>query len=107
MSSNVSAFISELIRDANQIDRIGAFEKRRMLERAVTTILQFRETIGIPSGTNVRDVVVDMQITAAMIESGRADDERVKAALLKAATVLRTLKIILDARDKTIQGTTH
>ena len=107
MMTNISAFISELIRDANQIDRLGDFEERRMLERAVTTILQIREIIGIPSDPDVRDVVVDMQITAAMIESGRADDERVKAALLKAATVLRTLKIILDARDKAIQGTTQ
>lgn len=107
MGASVSGFISELIRDANQIDRIGDFEKRRMLERAVTTIRDIRETIGIPPSTTVRDVVIDLQTAAALVERKQISDDRVKAAMLEAATVLRTLKIVLDAKDDTIKGTTQ
>ncbi|WP_320203990.1 hypothetical protein [Agrobacterium rosae] len=106
MGTSVSGFISELIRDANQIDRIGDFEKRRMLERAVTTIRDIRETIAIPPSSTVRDVVIDLQTAAALVER-KISDDRVKAAMLEAATVLRTLKIVLDARDDTIKGTTQ
>lgn len=45
-----NSFIAELIRDANRLDHLDDYQKRRMLERAVTTIRDMRETIGIPSG---------------------------------------------------------
>lgn len=95
MTASISAFISELIRDANQIDRLGDFEKRRMLERAVTTIMDMRETVGLRPSSTIRDPVIDMQITAELISRGHADDGTVKRAMLEAAEMLRTLKIVL------------
>lgn len=95
------------MRDANQIDKLGAFEKRRMLERAVTIIREMRETIAIAPSPTERDVMIDLQTAAALVERKKISDDRVKAAMLEAATVLRTLKIVLDTRDDTIKGTTR
>ncbi|WP_425960302.1 hypothetical protein [Rhizobium nepotum] len=39
-----------LVRDANRLDHLDDYQKRRMLERAVTTIRDMRQAIGIPSG---------------------------------------------------------
>ena len=74
MSASVSAFIAELIKDANQIEKLGDFEKRRMLERAVTTIKDMWEDIGVPPTKTVRDAVIDIQKTAALIERGHVSN---------------------------------
>lgn len=97
MSNSLSAFISELIRDANQIDLLGDFEKRRMLERAIITIRDAREVIGLQPSSVVRDPITDLQITSDLISRGFADDSKVRRAMLEAADVLRTLKIALEA----------
>jgi hypothetical protein len=103
MASSVSLFITELIRDANQIHKLNDFEKRRMLERAVTTIRDMRETIGLVPSTTVRDAVIDIQTTAALIERGHTKDEHVKKAMLEAAGMLRTLKILLERPGEMIK----
>lgn len=103
MTSSIPSFIAELIRDANQIDKLGEFEKQRMLERAVTTIRDMRDEVGVPPSTTVRDAVIDIQTTAALIERGHVSNEHVKKAMLDAAGMLRTLKIILKAKDKVMR----
>lgn len=45
--SLVHGFISELIRSANETGRLQAAEKKRLLERAVHTIRDMREQIGV------------------------------------------------------------
>ncbi|CCF21869.1 conserved protein of unknown function [Pseudorhizobium banfieldiae] len=47
--SAVTEFVVELVRAANEVEKLGSFERRRLFERAVTTIRDMRETIGIPS----------------------------------------------------------
>ncbi|HEV7437273.1 MAG TPA: hypothetical protein VGO22_20770 [Pseudorhizobium sp.] len=47
--SSTTDFISELVRAANEAEKLQAYETRRLLERAVATIRAMRETIGIPS----------------------------------------------------------
>lgn len=75
-----TGFISELVRAANQVDHLTAIEKRRLLERAVVTILEMRDEVGIPPSRAARDAVIDLQTTAAEME--RRTDEHVRAALL-------------------------
>jgi len=100
VSASVPSFIAELIKDANQIDKLGDFEKRRMLERTVTTIRDMREQIGVVPSKTVRDALIDIQTTAALIERGRVSNEHVKKTMLEAAEMLRTLKIVLEAKDE-------
>ncbi len=92
--SLTAAFVSELVRAANQVKRLTAHEKRRLLERAVVTIREMRDQAGIPSSDTEADAVIDLQTTAAGIE--RRTDEQIKAALLDAADMIRTLHILLD-----------
>ncbi|MGV2132589.1 hypothetical protein ACQZ4O_05135 [Agrobacterium vitis] len=90
-------FIAELIRGANQLDHIDAFQKRRLLERAVITIREMREAIGMTSGPG-RDVALDIHTTALSIEKGWRPDDQVRDALLTAAAMIRDLHIILDSK---------
>ncbi|CUX32762.1 hypothetical protein D3C87_903820 [compost metagenome] len=94
-----NSFIAELIRDANRLDRLDSWQKRRMLERAVTTIRDMRETIGIPSGPG-RDSLLDIHTVALSIERGWRSDEEIRNALLQAAAMIRDLHIVLDSKTE-------
>ncbi|WP_246705288.1 hypothetical protein [Rhizobium sp. RM] len=95
LMSSMSQFIKELVRDANEMDRLGLFEKRRMLERAINIIRDFREQIGASQSTFKRDVVKDLQTIAASIED--QSDRDVSRAFLEAAGAIRALKILMDS----------
>lgn len=92
--SLTTAFISELVWSANQVEHLTAFEKRRLLERAVVTIREMREQVGIAASKTEPDPVIDLQTTAAGIERHTGDN--VRSALLDAANMIRTLRIMLD-----------
>ncbi len=94
--SSINDFIAELIRAANQIEKLSAQEKNRLLERAATVIPELREQIGIPTTRTAGDAVVEIQVVAAAVPSGRRTDEQVKAVLLNAAAMIRDLHIVLD-----------
>lgn len=79
--SQMSDFIAALVRGANQLDRLDAYQKRRLLERAVTTIREMRAAIGMPNGLG-RDTVLDLHTTALSIEHGWQTDDQVRNGLL-------------------------
>ncbi|MCF1448549.1 hypothetical protein FS815_17155 [Agrobacterium vitis] len=95
--SMTTDFIAELIRGANQLDHLDAFQKRRLLERAVITIREISEAIGMTSGPG-RDVALDIHTTALSIEKGWRTDDQVRDALLTAAAMIRDLHIIFDSK---------
>lgn len=95
--SLTAAFISELVRAANQVEHLTAHEKRRLLERAVVTIREMRDQVGIQQSRTEVDPVIDLQTMAAGIE--QRSGEQVKAALLDAADMIRILRIILDGKE--------
>jgi flagellin-specific chaperone FliS len=92
-------FIAELVREANQLDRQDAYQKRRMLERAVTIIRDLRKTIGIPCGPG-RDALLDIHTTALAIEPGWRSDNDVRRTFLEAASMIRDLRIVLDSETE-------
>ncbi|QXC48890.1 hypothetical protein KHC17_01975 [Agrobacterium salinitolerans] len=92
-----NSFIAELVRDANRLDHLDEYQKRRMLERAVTTIRDMRETIGIPPGPG-RDRLLEIQTVALSIELGWRSEEEIRNALLLAAGMIRDLHIVLDSK---------
>lgn len=92
--SGEAEFVAELFRAANELEKLTEFEKRRLLERAVASIRDMRDQTGIAGRSLYADPVTDFQTIAASID--RRSDETVKAALLDAAGIIRTLKIILD-----------
>ncbi|MCZ4433257.1 hypothetical protein O3S81_26560 [Agrobacterium sp. SOY23] len=94
-----NSFIAELVRDANRLDHLDDYQKRRILERAVTTIRDMRETIGIPSGPG-RDSLLDIHTVALSIERGWRSNEEIRNALLQAAGMIRDLHIVLDSKTE-------
>ncbi|MDP9564331.1 hypothetical protein ACQZ6V_27360 [Agrobacterium sp. 22-3674b3] len=92
-----NSFIAELVRDANRLDHLDDYQKRRVLERAVTTIRDMRETIGIPPGPG-RDRLLEIQTVTLSIELGWRSDEEIRNALLLAAGMIRDLHIVLDSK---------
>ncbi|WP_267550474.1 hypothetical protein [Rhizobium rhizogenes] len=93
-------FITELVRAANEIDRITDFEEQRLLDRAVTTIRDMREAIGIPLSGMGTDAAVDLQTVSALVKAGIAQEDTVRAALLDAAGMIRDLHIVLDTKTE-------
>ena len=100
--SSTTDFIAELIRAANEVRRLDNYQRRRLLGRAVATIREGREQVDIPASKTAADAVIDLVTMTGSI-SRRSDDE-VKAALLNAASMIRTLKIVLDAKDEVLRG---
>ncbi len=92
-------FIAELVFDANRLGLLDTYQKRRMLERAVATIRDLRETIGMPSGPG-RDRVLDIHTLALSIENGWHSEEEVRDAFLRAAGMIRDLHIILSSKTE-------
>ncbi len=100
--SSTTDFIAELVRAANDLEKLVMIEKARLLDRSVATIRQLRETIGIPASYAAADAVLDLQETQLMLISGEATPEQVKASLLEAADMIHTLHIVLDTRTRSI-----
>jgi hypothetical protein len=95
--SLTTQFIAELIRAANEADRLTPFEVKRLLNRSVATIRDMREQTGIPGSNRAKDVVIDLQTASARAGSLSADE--VRDNLLDAAEIIRVLKIVLDGKE--------
>ncbi|MBY5611512.1 hypothetical protein [Rhizobium leguminosarum] len=91
-------FVTELYRAANEVGKLTAFEKRRLIERAVTTVKQMRVQIAFssPPRRDGQDILVDIATVGGEIVS--APNQIVSHALLEAADLIRTLKIVLDGK---------
>lgn len=94
--SAVTEFVVELVRAANEVEKLGNFERQRLFERAVTTIRDMRETIGIPSLQADADKIVDLQVMVAARGVQATSLQEGREALLTAAGMIRDLHIILD-----------
>lgn len=94
--NTTSNFIAEIVRAANEVDRLGETEKRRLIDRAVVTIRDMRQTIGIEGQRVAKDSLIGLQIVSAAVSAGQAHDDKVKAELLEAAGMIRDLHIVLD-----------
>jgi hypothetical protein len=98
--STTTDFIFELFRAANEVGRLDNFQRRRLLDRAVSTIREGRDEVGIPPSNAALDAVIDLQTMAASID--RRSDDDVRAALLDAADMIRDLKILKDSKVELI-----
>jgi hypothetical protein len=93
--SSVPSFVSELVRAANEVDRLNAHESEHLLLRAVTTIRDLREIIGIPVYGTELDAVI--QLNALAFVTGQATIQEIRDGLLEAADMVRTLWIVADS----------
>ena len=92
--SSIPAFISELIRAANEIEKLTPHEMSRLLDRSVDTIRDMREQAGRVGSRRARDVLIDLQVASSRARDLSPEDAR--DTLLDAADLIRALRIMQD-----------
>jgi hypothetical protein len=98
--SSITDFIAELIRAANEVGRLTPAERTKLMVRGARTIREMRLRSGIRSGGG-RDALNDLEIAALKSEKGSYDDAQ--KVLLEMADMIRTLKIVLDAKAEVLR----
>jgi len=93
--SGVPSFVSELVRSANETDRLTPPEAAGLLRRSITVIRDLRETVGIPAEGTEHDAVIRLNRLATGVDAASPED--VRAGLLEAADMVRTLWIVVDS----------
>lgn len=93
--ASITSFVSELVRAANEVERLNAFTISRLLERAIVTVQDLRETAGIPSEGTEHDALNDLRHVANT--ASELDPSGQASALLNAADMIRTLYIVLES----------
>ncbi|KAA0689407.1 hypothetical protein DTW90_31350 [Neorhizobium sp. P12A] len=93
--SPITDFVSELVRAANETDKLTTTETRRLLQRAVITVRGLRNAVGIPSSNTQHDALFQLEAVETTVEHQPANE--ISAALLDAADLIRTLRIVADS----------
>ncbi|MBY5786706.1 hypothetical protein HFN62_23640 [Rhizobium leguminosarum] len=93
--SSIPSFVAELVRAANETERVRPSQVRKLLFRAIMTVSDLREQVGIPGSGIGHDAIVGLNAVANDTE--RQSSERMSAALLEAADLVRTLWVVLDS----------
>lgn len=93
-----TAFIVELVRAANEVDRLTENETSRLLQRAAATIRDYREIIDDPAAANGfdNDIVFELNSMASAIDL--FPKETISAMILEAAEIMKSYKALLAAR---------
>jgi len=100
--THTTDFIAELLRAANEVGKLTAFEKSRLLARSVQTIYELRGQVNLTGREAGNDVATEIDLVAKQIQT--MPDKVVVVALLEAAEVIRALKIVLDAKEEVLRG---
>ncbi|MGG7539828.1 hypothetical protein [Rhizobium sp. Nf11,1] len=87
-------FIAELIRAANGVEKLTHYEVSRLLDRSIDTIRDMRRQTSVAGIHSARDVLIDLRLCSERVRD--LPPEQVRDALIDAADVLRSLKIVLD-----------
>ncbi|HEV7434647.1 MAG TPA: hypothetical protein VGO22_07235 [Pseudorhizobium sp.] len=81
--SSTTQFIAELVRAANEVERLTDLEHARLLVRSVAAIRDMRVKAGIPSARTHTDKIADLQGLIAQIGIAADTSQEVRAALLR------------------------
>lgn len=93
---SIPAFISELIRAANEVEKLTPNEMSRLLDRSVDTIRDMREQTGRFGSRRARDVLIDLQLASSRARDLSPEDAR--DTLPDAADIIRALRIMKDGQ---------
>ncbi|MBD9447307.1 hypothetical protein [Rhizobium sp. RHZ01] len=96
--SNVSELIAELLRAANEIQKLTDSQVQLLLFRSIVKIRELRESVGIPGSGTSRDAVVELYDLAN--EIGNLGEKQRTSALLHATDLIRTLRIVSESGTK-------
>jgi hypothetical protein len=93
-------FIAELVRAANEVEKLPPVERGRLLQRAIATIRDMRDVVGFPVSGSAADSLIAMGALAGSV--GNRPDADVRAGLLEAAGMIRDLRIVVDSKIEVI-----
>lgn len=106
MTDSVPSFISELIRAANETQRLSHFERGRLMARAAATIRDYREQIAYSDApandSGPGDIAFDLADMGRTPEAIAADE--VSAKLLEAVEVIKTLRVLHEEKEAVLRG---
>lgn len=106
MTDSTQGFISELIRAANETQRLSQFERGRLMERAAATIRDYREQIAYSDSpandTGPGDIASDLASMGRTPEVFTAAE--VSAKLLEAVEVIKTLRVLMEEKEAILRG---
>lgn len=91
----VAELIANLIRAANEIDRKSTAEVSQLLYKAIVEIVDLRQRAGIPGTGTRHDAIIHLR-DIANEQASPTSHER-SGALLEAADMLRTLRVLIDS----------
>ena len=98
--SSTAAFISELIRAANDVEKLTKLERARLLQRAAATIRVYRDEINYSetpaNDGGPDDIVYCLNEMAKLIDQFSAGE--VGEALMEAVETIKDARILLDAK---------
>jgi len=92
--TSTTDFIAELIRAANETDKLTVHETSRLLDRSIDTIHDMRARMSVASSHRSRDVLIDLRVASE--RASALSLKEIRDALIDAADVIRTLKIEFD-----------
>ncbi|WP_426232224.1 hypothetical protein [Pararhizobium sp. DWP3-4] len=81
---------------------MGIDERRRLIDRGVRMVREMRVESGVRPGRRGQDPLRDIEIAALMAEAAGNNDD-LKGVLLDLAEMIRTLKIVLDAKGEVLK----
>lgn len=106
MSDLTQKFVSELIRAANETQRLSHFERGRLMDRAAATIRDYREQIAYSDApandSGPGDIAFDLADMGRTPEVFTAAE--VSAKLLEAVEVIKTLRVLMDEKEAVLRG---
>ncbi|NTH25659.1 hypothetical protein G6K83_11310 [Agrobacterium rhizogenes] len=91
--STTTDFIAELVRAANEVEKLSPNEVSKMLDRSATTIRELRQELGIVPVPG-KDALIYIRTVSA--GAARVPHEEWHHGLLHAAEMIRDLHIVRD-----------
>lgn len=95
MRDDLSNLIASLVRAANRTGGASASYASDLLYQAIIAITDLREQAGMPAIGTPRDGIVNLQKTA--VGAVGVSPAEMRVALLDAADMLRTLRVVVDS----------
>lgn len=107
--SSITGLIAELVLAADDVGKLSAYEKVRLLDRAITTIHDIREKLALQSSGVPADDIAHLRMTRVASARAKRTPDRFQAALLDAADLIRALHNAVDTQPATDagEGTMH
>lgn len=89
--STTTDFVAELVRAANEVEKLDAYEMAHLLERSMMTIREMRASRGIRLKRQAKDPLIDIENAQDRVMRGIVVLDEVASALSDASEMIREM----------------